>query len=333
MVKVSVIIPTHNRDALIGDTIKSLKNQHLRLDEFEIIVVDNASTDNTKGVVEQCNCTGGKEIFYLYEENLGLHNARHAGAKVAKGGILAFTDDDAIYDSHWLSKLLRFYSDPGVGCVGGRILPKWEVSPPEWIQHVPKGFFSLLDLGDEPKELHTPGIYGVNFSIRKDLLFKLGGFNPESFGHLWLGDGETGLLKKVLKAGYKIIYAPDALCWHFIPKERITIEYIKRRAANEGAAASYSVWRGKRFSKLTLIVRVMALAIYSFCHYTLSKVKKNVCSNKWYYHEWRKAYGFSRLSYEWRLIYDHSLKELVLKDDWIYPLSPSISSEESRPIG
>jgi len=316
-IRISAIIPTHNRCHYLRDAIISLQRQDFPKDEYEIIVVDNNSTDATPAVVEQCNRSGGKKIIYVPEPALGLHNARHAGARRSRGEILAFTDDDAIYDPHWLAGLLRYYDDPLVGCVGGKILPLWEVEPPAWVNMLPSGFISILDLGDKPMELEHPGLYGVNFSIRKEILFRCGGFNPESFGAVWLGDGETGLLRKVLRAGYKLVYAPEAICHHLVPKERLTVEYVRRRAANEGACGSYNSFKQKRPGKLLLLGRSGALLLYAGVHDLMGRLSHAVGSQRLVYHHWRKAYGISRMKYEFRLIFDQRLRELVLKDDWL----------------
>jgi glucosyl-dolichyl phosphate glucuronosyltransferase len=328
-VRIAAIVPTHNRCHYLKGAIISLQRQDFPKDEYEIIVVDNNSTDKTPAVVEECSRSGGKKIVYVSEPALGLHNARHAGARRSRAEILAFTDDDAVYDPHWLAGLVRHYDEPAVGCVGGRILPLWEVDPPAWVDIIPNGFFSILDLGDEPLKLEYPGLYGVNFSIRKDILFRCGGFNPESFGAVWLGDGESGLLRKVLRAGYQVVYAPDAVCQHLVLKERLTLDYVRRRATNEGASASYCSFKQKRYGKLLLLGRSGALLLYAGFHDLMGRLSHAAGWQRQVYHHWRKAYGISRMKYEFRLVFDQKFRELVLTDDWLNcddGLSPNIGN-------
>lgn len=317
---ISAIIPTYNRCEYLKGAIISLQRQNLPEEQYEIIVVDNNSTDNTSQVVEECNKNDKKEVVYIKEPNIGLHNARHAGAKIAQGEILAYTDDDVICDPNWLSELIRPYLDQRVACVGGKILPKWEAKPPEWIRHERyRGGLSLLDWGDETKELRTPDIYGSNFSIRKSVLSEVGGFNPDSFGDIWLGDGETGLLRKVLKAGYKVIYTPEAVVWHVISRGRLTIQYFKKRAANQGGCDSYALHYGNRkLGKIRLLFYFNVFALYSLACYLLavkSRLFKKI--EDYYKYEVASSNYKSRCLYEIKLIYDNKLRELVKRKDWI----------------
>ena len=95
---VSVIVPTRNHCESLRNTIASLQQLNFPNDRYEIIVIDNNSTDDTRRVVEEGKQQGKKEIIYCKELRVGLHYARHAGAKIAKGDILAYTDDDVICD-------------------------------------------------------------------------------------------------------------------------------------------------------------------------------------------------------------------------------------------
>ncbi|MEK6636317.1 MAG: glycosyltransferase family A protein, partial [Planctomycetota bacterium] len=223
-IKISAIVPTYNRAHMVSNTLRSLKCQSLSKEEYEIIVVDNYILSNTRDVVDQINQEGGKEILYVYEPNLGLHNARHAGARVSQGKILAYTDDDAICDKNWLSALLKEYRSDEIVCVGGKILPQWDPPPPAWIRLFEPWTLSLLDYGDERLELKWPqNPYGCNFSARKEIVFKLGGFNPECMGDIWVGDGEAGLLRRIYGRKFKVIYAPDAIVWHVITADRASL--------------------------------------------------------------------------------------------------------------
>ena len=320
MVKISIIIPTINRATDLKKALLSTLNQSFPQEEYEIIVVDNNSTDNTSQVIEECNKSDSKEVVYIKEPNIGLQNARHTGAKIAQGEILAYTDDDVICEPNWLSELIRPYSDQGVACVGGKILPKWEAKPAKWIRRERyRGGLSLLDWGDETKELRTPDIYGSNFSIRKSVLFEVGGFNPDSFGDIWLGDGETGLLRKVLKAGYKVIYTPEAVVWHVISRGRLTIQYFKKRAANQGACDSYALHYGNRkLGKIRLLFYFNVFALYSLAYYLLA-VKSRFFERIEDYRKYEitSSYYKRRCLYEMKLIYNNELREFVRREDWI----------------
>lgn len=312
---VSVIIPTYNRPDFLPNTINSLLEQDF--ENYEIIVIDNACLNNTKTLIESLRANCKCSLKYIRETNIGLHNARHAGAKEAKGKILLYIDDDVIADRNLLNEIVKFYSDSKVGCVGGKILPKWESEPPDWINLFPKWYLSILDDEDGPKEVKW--IHGCNFSIRKDLLFKVGGFNPDAFGDKkmwWMrGDGEVGLLRKVHNTGKKVIYNPNAVVWHFIPKNRMTIEYFKERAFKSGIEASFSKYHysNEPINSLKLILRAIVFGMYYLAHKMVallpirSRVKHKVVT----------SYCKARRLYEVKLVRDSNLIKLTRKYNYL----------------
>lgn len=251
MNKISVIIPTRNREKCLKKTIESILNQTFSHEDYEIIVVDNGSTDNTKDMVQKLQSIYEKEIRYFYENNPGLHQGRHRGAKESNSEILVFTDDDVTADKMWLESIYTSFSDKEVVLIGGKILPQWEISPPIWIEYFWKeceygkclGYLSLIDFGNEIKTISGSYVWGCNFSIRKNILYASGGFHPDSMPAdliRYRGDGESALAREIEKRGYKIIYNPKALLYHFIPKERMTVEYFCKRAFNQGISDSYT---------------------------------------------------------------------------------------------
>jgi len=305
-------VATSNPD-LLPNTIESVLGQNF--ENYEIIVVDNACLDSTKKLVESFKSIKA-QIRYICEPDIGLHNARHAGARASNGNILLYIDDDIICDKNLLREILKFYADTNVGCVGGKILPKWEVYPPSWLTQFPKWYLSILDDEDGPKEVQW--IYGCNFSIRKELLFELGGFNPDAFGdkNMWCmrGDGEIGLLRKVHNVGKKVIYNPNAIVWHFIPKSRLTVEYFKERAFKSGIEASFSKYRynDDSFHSLNLLFRAGAFGIY----YTLHSLLALIPNKNSIKHKVTSSYYKGRCLYELNLSRDMKLLEFVKEESW-----------------
>jgi glycosyltransferase involved in cell wall biosynthesis len=216
-------------------------------DRYEVIVVDNASTDTTPEVVQRLQShSNGYNLHYVWEEQLGLHNARHAGARAAQGEILVFRDDDATFDTGWLQAYAKAFSaHPEMAAAGGPVRPIWEVQPPEWLldfiaQPGMAGCLSLMEPYQEFCIDHKGYFYGVNIAVRRNALFEVGGFNPEAFGDIWLGDGETGLYNKLCERGMLVGYVPSAIVYHHIAPERMTVDYLRRRMANQGACEAYS---------------------------------------------------------------------------------------------
>lgn len=252
----SVIIPTNKNIKDVKNVLLSLKKQILSEDCYELILVGNGVKRINKSDLIQYQ----KEIrnlSYHYDRVPGLLAGRHRGVKEAKGDILVFADDDIIADQKWLKSIHETFKDPAVKLVGGKSLPYYEINPPGWVRalwsYYPDGmnncgYLSLMDFGNECREINPALIWGLNFSIRKDILIKLGGFHPD--GYPWelrrfRGDGEIILGKKALEKGMKSIYQPDALVYHCIPRERLTIEYFKKRSFLQGISDSYTELRDK----------------------------------------------------------------------------------------
>lgn len=274
---VSVIIPTYGRVWFLKEAVASIRAQEGGL-EFEVIVVDNTPSGALHEYVGGMAAEPGPPVRYLAEPRPGLTAARHAGARGAQGEILAYVDDDILAAPGWLAALLPPYSDPGVACVGGRILPQWEVEPPPWLADFPGTFYSLLDYGEALRVLSpSEYLWGCNFSIRKQTLFQAGGFHPDYFADRKLvwhgGDGECGLLRKVQGAGYKVVYAPQAVVRHRISAERLTSAYLRRRAFDFGIEAGYSYFRYQSPSWTGLTVWIVK---------SLARVA---------YHQWRQTFA------------------------------------------
>lgn len=246
MIKVSVIIPTLNRAAYLRNTLLSILKQSFPSDEYEIIVVDNGSTDNTKKVCEELNEANDNRLIYLYDATPGLHVGRHLGARHARSNILLYGDDDIIAPPEWVTEIYRCYDDPAVGLASGKVLPKYEAEPPDWINLFPSTYLSLIDPGDEYRVVEKSVAFGCNLSVRRDVLYEMDGFHPDAMpSHLlrFRGNGETALTDRFAGSSYKMIYNPRAYVYHVIPAGRLTIDFFKKRAFLEGIEQSYAIIR------------------------------------------------------------------------------------------
>ena len=249
--QLSVIIPTRNRSQWLGDAVNSILNQSLAPENYEIVVVDNGSTDGTRALAAQLEKKHPESVRCVHEERPGLHQGRHRGAREARGEILAFVDDDVIAASQWLEAIMKAFEPDDVALVGGKVLPCWEGEVPKWVPSFKKknafgwtlGYLSLLDFGNTPRKIPGKFVFGCNFSIRKSVLFECGGFHPDGMPEELIqfrGDGETALAKSVQAKGYGIRYEPEAVIYHRIPAERLTLEYFCRRAFNQGISESFT---------------------------------------------------------------------------------------------
>jgi glycosyltransferase involved in cell wall biosynthesis len=322
---VSVIIPTLNRCSYLGRAIASVREQTFPSSEYEIIVVDNGCTDGTRDLVERLNQDGGKRLCYVYEGQLGLHHARHAGARAAKSKILIFTDDDATFDPGWLQAYTTAFARyPEMAAAGGPVRPRWEVPPPQWLLEFIGdakifGYLSLMELYQEFR-LDPKGIFfGVNMAIRRQVLFEVGGFNPDSFGDVWLGDGEAGLNRKLWERGTLIGYVPHSVVYHHIPAQRMTVEYLCRRMVNEGACTEYATFQKGTPGPISLYMRMirLALSLVKLGPTSLGRIILKPDRFALLKARMGFAYHLSRLRYITRLLHDQAFRELVEQEHWL----------------
>ena len=318
-VRISVIIPTYQRTQLLRDTVASLRQQTLT-DGFEILVVDNAPSNELREYVGSLAGGGPPAICYVPEPRTGLHNARHAGARAAQGEILVYVDDDVLVPPGWLEAVCTPYADSQVACVGGKILPKWEAEPPSWLSTIRPGYLSLLDLGHDVRDLAWPEtVYGCNMSVRKSVLFEVGGFNPDGFGDrslIWhRGDGETGLQRKVYNADYKVVYVSDAWLYHRVPASRLTPAYFRRRAFDQGISESYAVFREN--PSLIRVLRRMAIALFCYMRRGITAAVEFNSEVERIHSSIVASQAQAQILHSLRLLASPSLRQYVLRENYL----------------
>ena len=239
--KWSLIICTRNRAHDVNDALGRVISLDYQGDEYEVIVVDNASTDNTEATVKSqiANRAG---FNYIKEEKLGLSHARNRGIASARGDFIAFIDDDAWPDENWLQKLDEGFKDPKVACVGGKVVPFFEGTAgwPDWLHPRLYGFFTVVDYGDG-KRLHYPNYpAGTNMAFRRAIFKQVGLFRHDlgRIGESLLSMEETDLCLRVEGAGYSIEFLPDAVVHHKVHEERLSREWIRQRSYWQGVSAA-----------------------------------------------------------------------------------------------
>ena len=248
----SIIIPTAGRPQAIRDAIQSLLALDLSATRTELIVVDNNTDDQLASDVADYCSQWSERLRYLREPSPGLSAARHRGAAEARGDLLTFLDDDVEVSATWLPTIQQAFDDPAVAMVGGPSIPKFTSSVPDWFWGYMSpspyggwmnGWLSLLDIGKDVPDIDPNYIWGLNFSIRKQVLYDCGGFHPDLVpAHLqrWQGDGETGLTMKVRTAGLTAVYRQDALLTHLCGPDRLNVAYFKKRAYYQGVCDSFT---------------------------------------------------------------------------------------------
>lgn len=318
---VSVIIPTYNRAHLLPITLLSFLAQDYPNGRFEILVVDNNSTDITRDVVTQYIGNSSVSVKYIFEQRQGVHYARNSGAMQTKGDILYFTDDDMVAEPNLLTNLVKVFScNPMIGCATGKILPRFDVPPPRWVErHLVNSNLSLTERG-KPEDLiisRDDMVFSCHQAILRDVFFKAGGFNPENTAGTWIGDGETGLNLKIKALGYRFAYTASSVIYHVIPKDRMTLSYIIRRLGNQGYCDSFTEYRNHRRRDKILpdLFKRSTVGALKMLAITLGKIILGIES--WHFMPARIAYLHNRNVYDLRLYFNEDLRKVAEIDNWL----------------
>lgn len=256
MINLSVIIPTCNRSRLLQNALESILKQTYSKEKFEVIIIDNGSTDDTRDVVMSYK-SKIPNLIYHYDERPGLHIGRHDGYNLSSSDLLVFADDDIEAFPTWLEAISDDFNDPNIVMVGGKNLPKYEEKPPFWVlkkwyEVVEEGHcvqtLSLIDFGDNKRLISPFYIFGCNYSVRKKIIKEAGGFHPDGMPSNLVefrGDGEGNISKYVYQNGMSALYDPLASVYHFVPRGRMTIDYFCQRSFRFGIEKSYLNLRSK----------------------------------------------------------------------------------------
>lgn len=237
---VSVVVATRNRSVLLGRTLEALARQRWPLEQMDVIVSDNGSTDDTRAVVDAAR-VGGLPVRYLFVAQPGKSHAVNAALRLTRGDLIAFTDDDVQPDPDWLAELVRAVDDTGADFVAGRILPLWEIAPPAWISPSLYGVLAIPDNGvtrlaitaDNPSAVMP---IGANMAVRASVIARLGGLRTDLGkleGSLRTGEDHEFFLR-LLHAGCRGIYEPSALARHLVPASRLCRGYFRRWLLQNG---------------------------------------------------------------------------------------------------
>ena len=235
---VSVVICTHNRAERLGAAIRSVLDQDARDVPFELLVVDNASTDGTRAVTEKLRTTAC--VRYVLEPTLGLCHARNAGWRAARGRYIAYLDDDATARPGWLRAIPEaFDAVPDIGVAGGRVEPIWEAARPRWLSDDVALSLTVVDWSPTPHvivNVDAQWLVGANMAVRAAAIREVGGFHPrlDRVGSRMLSSGDVYLQKQIMARGYRCFYAPAMAVGHAVPGSRLTKQWFRRRYYGQG---------------------------------------------------------------------------------------------------
>lgn len=236
----TVLIATYNRAALLDRTLASI--QQLRVTGgrwWDVIVVDNNSSDDTRAVVERHARDFPVSLTYLFEARQGRSSALNAGIAASTGTIVSMTDDDVLVDPGWLDAACDALLNPGrpsIAYAGGPVAPLWESAPPPWLDLSRGDLWGTIAIQDHGargfvyEEMKKVPL-GANMAVRRSLFEAVGDFRQDlgrSSGRRLLGQEVPDLLGRARSRGLQGVYVPAMRVQHHIPSARLTRAYFRR---------------------------------------------------------------------------------------------------------
>jgi glycosyltransferase involved in cell wall biosynthesis len=232
----TVLICTYNRAELLGQTLDSLARCRTNGVRWDVLVVDNNSTDDTRQIVMSRIDRFPVSLRYMFEPRQGKSNALNTGLAATDAAIIAFTDDDVRVDEDWVEASCRpLLNDLAIDYTGGPVLPIWESPCPPWLDQQRAdlwGTLAILDYGRDPfvfeERRRVP--LGANMAVRRSLIDGVGGFDPDlgRRGSSLLGQEQAEFFCRSRDAGARGLYVPDMALRHHVPARRLTHSYFRR---------------------------------------------------------------------------------------------------------
>ena len=250
----SIVLCTFNRAAALAGAIDALLAQTPGHPPFELVIVDNNSTDDTRRVVARA--ASDPRVRYVFERRQGLSYARNTGIQANRAPIVAFTDDDTRVSADFVDRIVRgLAARPEVAWIGGRVLPRWEESPPRWLDDVGYAPLALVDHGEHgfAVDPHRPiCIVGANLAVRRAALEQAGGFSPivQRVGDTIGSTEDHELQIRFWRAGLTGWYDPAIVVYADVPAERLRKRYHRRW--HQGHGRFYALMRDPAFEQSTV---------------------------------------------------------------------------------
>jgi glycosyltransferase involved in cell wall biosynthesis len=229
--RVTVAVITYNRSRFLKETLAGLVRQDYPADQWELLVIDNNSTDNTRDVVFSF-MTATPAPRWILETRPGLDHGRNRAVEESRCDVIALVDDDILMEPDWLTRLVAPFSSlnsHSIGVVGGEVVPVFPDGIPAWLEgtHRPLGF--RKDSGSLPSG-QAP--MGANFAFPKWVFERFGTFDTrlDRRGAMLFGGGDSEMIRRIRSVGLEAWFVPGARVLHQIPAGRLTLRYAMRHA-------------------------------------------------------------------------------------------------------
>jgi glucosyl-dolichyl phosphate glucuronosyltransferase len=231
----TVLICTYNRADRLREMLMSLRDTR-SIRSWDVVVVDNNSSDHTREVVESLATAYPVPLFYVFEARQGKSHALNTGVDHSCGEVLVFTDDDVLVGPEWVDASCDILdADDGMDYSGGPVRPIWGATPPAWLDQSRGdlwGTLAILDYGIEgfvfEERKRVP--LGANMAVRRRLIERIGGFHPElgRRGRSLLGQEQAEFFARARNSGARGGYVPKMEVRHHVPEARLTKQYFRR---------------------------------------------------------------------------------------------------------
>ena len=258
MIRLSLVIPTHNRAAQLVAALESVVRQDLPPHVWECVVVNNNSTDDTVMRFEEfAGAHPDIGLRLVSEPGPGGSYARNRGLREAQAPLVAFIDDDERVNPGFLRAYLDFFdAHPEAVVAGGRIIAEYPTGRPDWMsKYVEMPIANPMDFGDAVRPFpagRVPG--GGNMAFRRSAALRYGGFDPSlgRVGRMLIGGEENDFFERLMRGGETCWYVPGAVMWHIIPPEKLTESYFRRLCYNVGVSQRLRAGMYRRYPKTLL---------------------------------------------------------------------------------
>lgn len=242
MVRLSIVIATYNRSAMLMQTLQSVIEQTLPREEWECVVVNNNSTDSTAADFDAFAARyPDYNLRMVLETNQGLSYARNRGIRESEGEYIAIVDDDERIAPEFVASYVALFEEvPDAVAAGGPIVAEYPTGRPRWMSaFTERPIANTMYFGAEVREFprgRVPG--GGNMALRRSAVRRYGVFDTSLgyVGESLVGGEESDLFERLQIAEAKYYYVPKAVMYHIIPKEKLTVEYLRRLSYNVGVS-------------------------------------------------------------------------------------------------
>jgi glycosyltransferase involved in cell wall biosynthesis len=256
MIRISAVICTFKRAEYLRYALRSLCEQTLSQEQYEVIVVDNAADAETESVFREF-AVGRPNFRYVVEHRVGLSHARNTGAKCSLGQYVAYIDDDACADTRWLEALLLAFDDvsPTPAAIGGRVWLDWQGARPKWVPEQHLSLYTYVDHGDAAHSVEGDEyLVGANIAFEKETLDAVGGFDPNlgRQGTVLLSGEEASTLEQIRAKHLRVYYEPAALVWHSVVPSRKHPGWLLKRLFWDGASQPLIDRASRRLSRRSI---------------------------------------------------------------------------------